>query len=272
MAKKEEIGKVVNLEMDMIDPPADVARLEIPQKEIMELAQSIKEQGLLQNIVVAERDGRYEIVAGHRRFLAFKYLKKKNISCKVVESDPRIIALARAVENIQDKNLSPLEEGMTYKGLFEKLGMGLDEIGEKMGVSAGVVRRRLNILKMPDSLIDAVHKKLITQSVAEELMRCPDVAYREYLIEMSRDHGVTNLVARGWVDDRLKQLRREDSDNGGSNLLEKVYVERPVYLTCQACSKACDSTKAKSILICPECEKIIIEMIKSGNFKKGGDD
>ncbi len=260
-----------SIDPDIIDPPSEVARLEIPEGEIKELAKSIKEQGQLQNILVFKKDDRYEIVAGHRRWLAIRYLKQKTISCKVVDSSPQMNALARASENLQRTDLTPLEEGMIYQGLIEQFDMPIDQIAKITGISAGVVKRRINILKMPDNLIDAVHKRLISQTVAEELMRCPDEEYRDYLIHMARDHGVTNLVARQWVDARIKELRAKLSDVERGSPSPDVYIESPTFIACQGCKLPKDIKDLRSVGICPDCFKIFITMLEDRAFKKGGD-
>ncbi len=259
------------IDTDIIDPPSEVARLEIPESEIKELAKSIKEQGQLQNILVFKKDGRYEIVAGHRRWLAIRYLKKKTISCKVVDSSPQMNALARASENLQRSDLTPLEEGMIYQGLIEQFDMPIDQIAKITGISAGIVKRRINILKMPDSLIDPIHKGLISMTVGEEIMRCPDEEYREYLIQMARDHGVTAIVARQWVDDRIKELRTKPGVNKGGGQGQDVYIESPTFIACQGCKLPKDIKDLRSVGICPECFKIFITMLESGAYKKGGD-
>ncbi|MBA7496095.1 Nucleoid occlusion protein [subsurface metagenome] len=259
------------IDVDIIDPPSEVARLEISEIAIKELAQSIKEQGQLQPIVVFKKDDRYEIVFGHRRWLAIRYLKHKKISCKVVDSSPQMNALARASENLQRNDLTPLEEGMIYQGLIEQFDMPIDQIAKITGISAGIVKRRINILKMPDNLIDAVHKRSISQSVAEELMRCPDEEYRDYLIQMSRDHGVTTIVARQWVDDRIKEIRAKHSDIDRGSQSPDVYIESPVFVACQGCKLPKDIKDLRSVGICPDCFKIFITMLESRAFKKGGD-
>ncbi|MBA7496009.1 Nucleoid occlusion protein [subsurface metagenome] len=268
---KRQSNVFKSIDLNIIDPPSEVARLEIAENEIRELAESIKEQGQLQPVSVFEKNGRYEIVFGHRRWLAHKYLKQKTISCKIVENRPKENALARATENKQRSNLSPFEEGMEYQGLVEKHGMTLQEIGKRMGISAGIVKRRINILKMPDSIIDAIHKGLISQTVAEELMRCPDEEYREYLIGMSRDHGVTAIVARQWVDDRLKEIRTKPNVNTRSSPSTEVYIESPVFVACQGCKQPKEIGDLKNVGICFECFKIFITMLESGAFKKGGE-
>lgn len=260
-----------SIDVSVIDPPSEVARLEIPENEIIELGQSIKEQGQLQPIIVFKKGERYEIVFGHRRWLAIQYIKEKKITCKVVDSEPRTNALARASENLQRRNISPLEEGMTYQGFIEKFDMTIEKIAKMTGISAGVVKRKINVLKMNSSLIDAVHKKLISITVAEELMRCPDEEYREYLIEMSRDHGVTKEVARQWVDDRIKELRKPRNASTGGSPSHDVYIESPVYVACQGCKDPKEISNLKNVGICSECLKVFINMLESKAFKKGGE-
>lgn len=266
LKKKKAVYK--DIELGLIDGPTEVVRLEIPEDQIKELAQSIKEQGLLQAVTVFQKNERYEIVFGHRRYLAHKYLKEKTISCKVVDSSPQMNALARASENLQRSDLSPLEEAMIYQGLVEEYEMPYGEIAKITGVSAGIVKRRINILKMPDNLIDAVHKRLISQTVAEELIRCPDEDYREYLITMARDHGVTKEVARNWVDDRIKELRSGGKASIKGDPSGDVYISSPVFVACQACKKANEISKLKNIGICPQCFKIFIDCLERGAFEK----
>lgn len=253
--QKIKTGIHKRVELRLIDPPSEVDRLEIDELEIRQLAQSIKQQGLLQAIVVAENNGRFEIVAGHRRFLAHQFLKEKTILCRLVPYHPKDNALARASENLQRKDVTPLEEALIYQGLIEKHNLALEEVAAITGVSPGVVRRRINILKMPESLVDAVHKLQISQSVAEELMRCPDASHREYLIEMAREHGVTKDVARSWVDDYLKSLRSSPSASGETSSPPDVYVNQPVYITCGLCGGPVEVQDAKNVTACPGCDQ-----------------
>lgn len=261
MVKKEKKDIYKYIDVSLIDAPSEVARLEIPEDQIKELAQSIREQGLLQPILVFRKDGRYEVVAGHRRYLAHKYLKEKTISCKIVDTSTQMNALARASENLQRSDLSPLEEGLIYIGLVKTFDMPLDQIAKITGVSAGVVKRRIDIIKMPDSLKDAVHKKKISQTVAEELMDCKDEAYREYLIEMAREHGVTKEVARNWVNDHKKELRAGSSAGGEGSPVSVSEKREPVYVTCFLCKGAVEVMETETITVCRGCKKQLIEIL-----------
>ncbi|MBA7705843.1 Nucleoid occlusion protein [subsurface metagenome] len=265
--KENQVNIYESIDVDMIDPPEEIGRLEIPELAIKELAQSIKEQGLLQPILVFKKGYRYEIVAGHRRWLAVRSLNQKTISCKIVDNTPKENALARATENLQRSDLSPLEEAVVYQGLVEKFNLPLVEIAKISGINTGQVKRRIDILKMPESLIDAVHKRSINQSVAEEIMRCPDEAKREYFIQMSRDHGVTVMVIRGWVNDSIQELSREIASDKGRKQSNSVHIESPVYHACQTCKQPKEIDQLQPLGVCPECFKMIIALIEDGAFK-----
>ncbi|GAI89218.1 unnamed protein product, partial [marine sediment metagenome] len=114
MQENTERLKVESIRLDLIDRPRDPDRIEIGRVEVSELAASIKERGLLQPITVAERNGRYEIVYGDRRFLAYQELGLDEIACVVRKYDEGEIAVDRAVENLQRVNLTVLEEARSF--------------------------------------------------------------------------------------------------------------------------------------------------------------
>jgi len=116
-------GTFQSVKMELIDRPEDLARLDIQQKEIEGLAASIRERGLQQAIKVACRGDRFKLVFGDRRFLACRLLGWEAIEAVVVEATDRDIAIDRAVENIQRVDLTPVEEGLQYKAMMEKMGM-----------------------------------------------------------------------------------------------------------------------------------------------------
>ncbi len=259
--KKEVFRK---LEIKDIDPPGDVTRMEITDHDILELANSIAEQGLLQPILVNKSGDRFEIVAGHRRLLAHKQLKLNRIMCKVVDIDPETVALQRAMENLQRKNLTAFEEGVIYVNLNSAHGLSIDEIAKRSGLSAGVVRRRMDILAMPDNLQRAVHEKKVNATVAEELMLCGDLGHRDYLIQMAADHGVTRDVVRLWVSDWKKKCRVKlnagDPGGGVRTIMEPEIIYRP----CDACKGPVDLSLVKELRMCPDCYEKVSRALGAG--------
>jgi len=248
--------------MEVIDPPDQADRIDISEETVMELAASIKEVGLLSPILVARRGDRYEIVFGHRRFLACQRLGKKTIMAQEKELSPQEVSVLRATENIQREDLTPIEEGRLYKRMMEELGMTMREVCEKTARTPGVVKRRIDMLKMPESFQKALHARKVGLAVAEELWSCPDADYREYLLEMAVEHGVTKAVARQWVDDYRKRIRTEvrASEGGGHGV--NVPFQEKIYRSCDACQGPIEIADIQELRLCPQCYEQIMAAIR----------
>jgi len=234
--------------------------LEIPQEKVVELAENIREQGLLQPILVRLTGDRFEVVAGHRRYLAFQYLRLETIPAHIVEMSDVSVALARASENIVRVDLSPIEEGAIYVDLLDNHGLSYEEIGQKMGKTPGVVKRRMDLLKMPPALQQAVHLKQISYGVAESLWSLGDEASIGYFLGFAVDHGATLAVVRQWVKDELDKRRREQSDTGRVHSPRSPVESRPVFVACDWCEGPMELGSETVYRVCPGCNKTIREI------------
>ncbi len=263
MAKKSSKTEVKEIPIESIERPSEVVRIEIAEKELNELAASIKERGLLQPILVTKRGEKYEIIAGDRRYLAHKILGKTKILSIISSASEKEVLVDRAIENLQREQLTPLEEGKIYISLQEKMKMTLDDIAKMTGKSPGTVKRRMDILRMPESFRVAVHSKLISLTVAEELWSCSDEAHREYLLDMAVDHGITREVARQWVQDYRKLQRSSGKVNGDPGGTPSALPEEKIYRSCQCCRGPIELMKTKELRLCPECFTEIIEVIQT---------
>lgn len=256
--------------MDKIDRPAEGTRLEIAPEEIAELAQSIEERGLLQPILITPRDGRFEIIAGERRFLAHEKLGREKIQAKVVDADDEAIAIDRATENLQRRDLSPFEEGMVYGNLRDKMGLSSGEIAQKMGKSPGRVERRLSVLRMPESFQKALHYGKISMAVAEELWSVPDAAKREYFMDLAVEHGITQAVARDWVGEFKKSVRARNPGTEGTGSGAAPYENVPIYRACDVCKGPVEYKDLVEWRVCPGCDEVIRGAMQKPVAKEGG--
>lgn len=258
-------GRLRSVQMSLIEEPEGVIRLEIDSEEIRSLARNIEEVGLLQPILIRPRGERFEIVAGHRRYLAHKVLGRREIRCYVREISDLDCSLARASENIRRVDLSPIEEAAIYADLRETHKLSYDEIGQRMGKSPGIVKRRLDLLKMPPQLQQAVHRKEIGYAVAEELWRLKDIGKLEYYLGYAVDHGATLVVVRQWVKDALAEERRAESGDGGGGVDHSPFESRPVYISCDLCKGPLnieDVIQLKACPVCLESIKIALEKVQ----------
>jgi len=251
-----------NIDMDLIDEPKGVVRLEIDPGKVKGLAENIDEVGLLQPIIVRPCGQRFEIVFGHRRYLAHKVLKARKIACIVRVLSDVECAIMRGTENVQRVDLSPIEEAAIYADLHDTHNLSYEQIGKRMGRSPGIVKRRLDLLKMPSQLQKAVHIKAINYSVAEELWSLGDNSAIDYFLGYAVDHGATQAVVRGWVKDWKDEQRRKESGTGQSGGGTAPLETRPVYVPCDLCLQAMELGSETLFRTCAKCTKTISDAVK----------
>lgn len=249
--------KITEILLISIDEPSVIDRMEIDPEKVAELSDSISEVGLLQPVLLRPVGDRYEIVAGHRRFLACQRLGLPKIDAVVKEMDDREAAIIRASENLARENLTPLEEATIFSNLRLKHGMKLEQIAKKFGYKAGTIKRRLELTKMPPQLQKAVHEKRISVSVAEELWPVSDITHLDYLLSYAVDGGCTREVARQWCKDWKDAERRKKSAGDEGGQVFSPSEPRPVYVTCDLCVGPMEVGKETVLRICQDCLKII---------------
>ena len=254
---KRSTQTIKDLSLDLIDEPKGILRMDIDEAGLDELAQSISEIGLLQNILVAVDGDRYELVFGHRRLLASKKLGLSTIKAIVRTMTQEEIGIVRATENIARKDLTPLEEAFTYKNLLEQYHLSLEQVAQKMGKSAGTIKRRMDLLKMPPQLQKAVHSKSISISVAEELWTISDLTDLDYYLTFALDGGCTKEVARSWAKDWKDKKRRSETPGVESGQTYAPTEPRPVYVSCDLCAGPMELGQETVLRLCPDCFKII---------------
>jgi ParB family chromosome partitioning protein len=251
--------RIAEVELALIDEPKDIVRMEIATELVAELAESINAIGLLQPILLRPDGERYEIIAGHRRFLAHKRLQVKTIKAIVREMTDTEASIARATENLARVDLTPIEEAFIFQGLRENHNMSFDQIGAKVGKSGGLVKRRMDLLRMPPQLRDAVHKRKISISVAEELWPISDIPTLDYYLSFALDGGCTSIVARSWCKDWKDTLRRKESDIGAGGQVFAPSEPRPVYVSCDLCTGPMEIGQEVVLRVCANCFKTINE-------------
>lgn len=248
---------VDNIALTMIDEPRAIARMAIEEGAVRELADSISQIGLLQPIVVRPGNGRYEIIAGHRRFLAHKMLGLSTIRSLISEMTDEDAIIARASENLARVDLTPIEEAAIYRDLMDNHHMTPEAIGKRMGKSPAVVMRRLDLLKMPPELQQAVHLKQLTVSAATELWPITDHTALVYYLSFAIENGCTKEVAREWCKSWRDSKRREHEPGAEAPGPQSPYEPRPVYIACTICNAPVKLGDEKLLRICSGCDEVI---------------
>lgn len=168
-------NRITVLKLSLIDPNKDQPRKSFEKEPLEELAASISENGLLQPILVREYgEGRYQIIAGERRFRASKLAGLTEVPTIVLDKDDRRAAEISLIENIQRENLNPLEEALGYRSLAEGYGMTQEEISQRTGKSRSAVANMMRLLDLPDEVLELVGARKLSAGHARTLLALRD--------------------------------------------------------------------------------------------------
>lgn len=170
--------------------------------EIDELVHSINKKGLLQPIVVRSRGEYYEIVAGNRRYKACTALGWRKIVCHIAELDDKEAFEVSLIENIQRKNLEPIEQAHAFKNYVLAFGWGgISELSAKIGKSVSYIDKIIRLLDLPADILDSISKLEINRSTAEELLSIKDNHMQSKLAQIIREKRLSSRQARELVRD-----------------------------------------------------------------------
>ncbi len=163
-------GSRDELKISEIRPNPYQPRKEFDEKGLEELAESIKENGVFQPILVRKSVQGYELVAGERRLRASKMAGKDTIPAIVVDFDDRQMMEISLLENIQRKDLTPIEEASAYQQLIKRLDYTQDELAKRLGKSRTNVANMLRLLSLPDEVKQLVNEGKLSYGQARTLL------------------------------------------------------------------------------------------------------
>jgi ParB family chromosome partitioning protein len=197
----------LEVDIDLIEPNAKQPRTRFTDKNLEELAQSIRINGVVQPILVRKRGARYQLIAGERRWRASQRAGLQKIPAVVREvADEKLLELA-LIENIQRQELNPIEEAKAYKNLIESIGLTQEMVAERVGKNRTVITTCLRLLKLPDDIQQFVEEEKISAGHARALLMSNNVELQRRLankiIEMSLSVRETEKA--------VKRVSRENS-------------------------------------------------------------
>jgi ParB family chromosome partitioning protein len=167
------------IDISKIHPNKKQPRKNFEEKEITELSESIKNQGLIQPIIVRETpNGMYEIIAGERRWRACQLAGLHSVSCVVMSVDEKNVYELALIENIQRENLNVVEEAKAYKNLIELNGLKNEELSKKIGKSSSHISNLIRILDLDDEIHQMIIDGKISMGHARALIGVPNALER----------------------------------------------------------------------------------------------
>lgn len=196
---------VSKIKISLVDPKRDQPRKYFDKDALEQLSASILENGLLQPILVREYgEGRYQIIAGERRFRASKLAGLTEIPAIVLDKDDKNAAQIALIENIQREDLNPIEEALAYKSLAEEYDMTQEELSKQVGKSRSAIANSVRLLDLPDEVLTLVASKELSAGHARTLLGLHN---REDMILLAQ-HAVENDLSVRVLEDEVKRLNK----------------------------------------------------------------
>ena len=217
--EENNLPESVELEVDALQPNPLQPRGQIMPDTLVELAESIREHGLLEPIVVAKTPAGYQIIAGERRWRASKLAGLTRVPCVVRETTPQGMLEMAIVENVQRVDLNPLERAQAYLRLIEEFGMSPQEIATRVGKSGPYISNTLRLLDLPDAIKDGLLSNTITEGHCKAILGLT----HEQMIQAYK------IIIRDGLGTREAEelARRMKAQSGIAPRTERVYVHSP---------------------------------------------
>lgn len=212
---KEEISEV-KININKIEPNRNQPRKDFDEDTLFELSESIKQFGILQPLLVQQKDGYYEIIAGERRWRAAKLAGLKEVPVIIKKYTDQEVLEISLIENIQRENLNPIEEALAFKRLLDEFKLKQDEIAEKVSKSRTAVTNSMRLLKLDKRVQQMIIDEMLTSGHARALLAI-------------ENHDVQYTLATKIFDEKLSVRETEDLIKKMSSKNEKKKQEVPDY-------------------------------------------
>ncbi len=187
-------------------------RREIASQYVEELAKSIRSEGLIQPIVVRAKKDKFELIAGERRFLAFKHLKRLAIPARIIEASDASSATLALIENLQRENLNPIDEALGYASLLRDFDLTQEAAAERVGKSRAAVANALRLLGLSSEIQGFLSRRLISTGHAKVLLGLESETHRKLLARRIIETGMSVREA----EVQVRRLRDSSSQQGKS--------------------------------------------------------
>lgn len=212
--------RLVELDLHLLQPNPLQPRGLISPESLTDLVNSIREQGILEPIVVAKTPAGYQIIAGERRWRASKILGLAKVPVVIKEVTPQTMLEMSIVENVQREDLNPVERAQAYKRLIDEFGLSVTEVAKRVGKSLPYISNTIRLLTLPDAIKDALAAGVITEGHVRPLISIGDsrlmlAAFKRILVE--------GISVRG-AEDVARQVKTEIQKKEPQKKKDKIYL------------------------------------------------
>lgn len=205
---------VTSLRLQVIQPRKDQPRKDFDVSSLQILADSIREHGIIQPILVRERmeePGRYEIVAGERRYRAAEMAGLDEVPVVVMSGDDLEVAKVSLIENVQRKDLNPVEEALAYQALIDRFGLTQEQVATQAGKNRSTITNMLRLLELPEEVLALLKDGKLSMGHARALLGLEDAGEMVRLAEktVEKEYSVREVERLVRLDNQRKEEPEE---------------------------------------------------------------
>lgn len=215
-------GSETMVKITMVEPNREQPRKNFDEDALQELADSIKQFGLLQPILVQDRKDHYEIIAGERRWRASRMAGLQEIPVIIRNYTDQEIVEISLIENIQREDLNPIEEAQAYKRLLTEFNLKQDEVAERVSKSRAAVTNSVRLLKLSDEVQQMVIDEMISTGHARALLAVEDAEEQYNLAQKIFDEKLSVRDVEKMVKNLHKPVKAKKPDD---KTLQAIYQD-----------------------------------------------
>jgi len=217
-------GQVQNLKITEVEPNKDQPRKTFNEDDLLELADSIKQHGIITPLLVTKRNGMYMIVAGERRWRAARKAGLKEVPAVVKNLTDEEIAEIAIIENLQRVGINPIEEAFAFKQLIDNHGYTQDQVAEKISKSRVYVTNSMRLLKLTKKVQDMVIGEMLTAGHARALLSITNEADQEEIAQQVFDSNLSVRETEKLVKNLGKTTKKKTQTKANPSI-DAVYAD-----------------------------------------------
>lgn len=213
------------LPVSKVEPNPFQPRREFEESQLHDLAESIRSEGLIQPIVVREVDGRFQLIAGERRWRAFKMLKLGKIPARIISAGDSSSASMALIENLQRENLNPIEESMGYASLLRDFDLTQEQVAERVGKGRATIANSLRLLTLPEEVRGYLSTGLLSTGHAKVLLGLEAKQEQTLIARRIIEEGVSVRGAESLIDSMKRSGKGKQSSSRVVSPAEAAAIE-----------------------------------------------
>ena len=223
--EKREDGKETVVKITMVEPNRKQPRKNFDEDALQELADSIKQFGLIQPILVQDRKDHYEIIAGERRWRAAKIAGLKEVPVIIRNYSEKEIMEISLIENIQREDLNPIEEAQAYKRLLEEFHLKQDEVAERVSKSRAAVTNSMRLLKLGEEVQQMLIDDMISTGHARALLAIENQEEQYTIAQKIFDEKLSVRDVEKLVKNLNKPAKNPKKSTSTDKTMEAIYLD-----------------------------------------------